>query len=161
MLLQDIWQLWLYLFNVNFCTIWQCVWMLHARQIWASSGEACREGFFFGVATIIIILTIAPSAGRWAYKQERGKSSDISNVGQQFCMTHASPVRPLRNFFMKEWHFHHTIWTRLSPHNMEVEIWMRKYLCFRPKNLHISPKTTQSLHIFFPNWSAASPNQPH
>ena len=47
--------------------------------------------------------------------RRESRSSDISNVEQQFGMTHTlpAPVRPLRNFFMKEWHLHHTIWTRL------------------------------------------------
>ena len=78
--------------------------------------------------------------------RRESRSSDISNVEQQFGMTHTlpAPVRPLRNFFMKEWHLHHTIWTRLSlsPHNMEAEIWNEK-ISFQQEHPHSHQKCSK------------------
>ena len=82
--------------------------------------------------------------------RRESRSSDISNVEQQFGMTHTlpAPVRPLRNFFMKEWHLHHTIWTRLSlsPHNMEAEIWNEK-ISFQQEHPHFTRNAPKCEHF--------------
>ena len=55
-------------------------------------------------------------------------------------MTHTrAPVRPLRNFFMKEWHLHHTIWTRLSPLPSQYGSWDLKWENIFKKSIHILP----------------------
>ena len=91
--------------------------------------------------------------------RRESRSSDISNVEQQFGMTHTlpAPVRPLRNFFMKEWHLHHTIWTRLPS---QYGSWDLKWEnIFSTRASTFSPEMLQNVSIFVQTCSEASPNE--
>ena len=148
-----IWHLWPYLW-VNLVVLSP---LTQSEQTCVTEKKSGVRGHFLGSRPLLFWqLSRQLVAKRINRREEKAVVLIFQMSSNNFGWhTYVAPVRPLRNFFMKEWHVHHTIWTRLSPHNMEVEIWFEEKI-FSFFSIHISLKMVQNVCIFWQTRSEAS-----